>query len=593
MATSGSSHSPSTDQPPPSLPNLGSGAGVCIMSNAWKDEQDPSLISFISSYLGSNSLRLNFVSISPDLIFNCGGVSIAFVFVTKWDDCCNVGSFFNRVKRLETQFARLYVVATLSTKEQNDSFMRSYFQYEMEFGKPAFVLVTDAEMGFEKIVKFSQSRGMCKQQKVASKVKVERKRAVQDTDTFIRVLTSIPNIDKHDANSLYQAIGSIDATAKTSKEDILANTDLSADKTDILCRFFQDPEFYLMGSLITSFVEFVEMDSSMEQNILVTGGAGFIGTHTAVQLLKEGFKVSIIDNLDNSVLEAVDRVRELVGPDLSKKLEFNLGDLRNKEDIEKLFSKQRFDAVIHFAALKGVGESVGIPRRYYDNNLVGTINLYETMSKYNCKMMVFSSSATVYGEPKKIPCLFLEEIARDIHRAEPEWRIVLLRYFNPVGAHESGRIGEDPKGIPNNLMPYIQQVAVGRQPELNVYGHDYPTKDGSAVRDYIHVMDLADGHIAALRKLFTDPKIGCTAYNLGTGRGTSVLEMVAAFEKASGKKIPMKLCPRRPGDSTVVYASTEKAEKELGWKAKYGVDEMCRDQWNWTNNNPWGYQKKL
>ncbi|KAF2589245.1 hypothetical protein F2Q70_00040015 [Brassica cretica] len=288
------------------------------------------------------------------------------------------------------------------------------------------------------------------------------------------------------------------------------------------------------------------MGSSVEQNILVTGGAGFIGTHTVVQLLKEGFKVSIIDNLDNSVIEAVDRVRELVGPDLSKKLEFT--------------------------------------------------------------QMVFSSSATVYGQPEKIPCmedfelkamnpygrtkLFLEEIARDIQAAEPEWRIVLLRYFNPVGAHESGRIGEDPKGIPNNLMPYIQQVAVGRLPELNVYGHDYPTEDGSAVRDYIHVMDLADGHIAALRKLFDDPKIGCTAYNLGTGRGTSVLEMVAAFEKASGKKIPIKLCPRRLGDATAVYASTEKAEKELGWKAKYGVEEMCRDQWNWANNNPWGYQKK-
>ncbi|KAG2319955.1 hypothetical protein Bca52824_013168 [Brassica carinata] len=360
-----------------------------------------------------------------------------------------------------------------------------------------------------------------------------------------------------------------------------------------------------------------EMGSSVEQNILVTGGAGFIGTHTVVQLLKEGFKVSdrtliisvsIIDNLDNSVIEAVDRVRELVGPDLSKKLDFTQGDLRNKGDIEKLFSKQRFDAVIHFAGLKAVGESVANPRRYFDNNLVGTIHLYETMAKYNCKMMVFSSSATVYGQPEKIPCmedfelkamnpygrtkLFLEEIARDIQAAEPEWRIVLLRYFNPVGAHESGRIGEDPKGIPNNLMPYIQQVAVGRLPELNVYGHDYPTEDGSAVRDYIHVMDLADGHIAALRKLFADPKIGCTAYNLGTGRGTSVLEMVAAFEKASGKKIPIKLCPRRPGDATAVYASTERAEKELGWKAKYGVDEMCRDQWKWANNNPWGYQKK-
>ncbi|XP_040990337.1 bifunctional UDP-glucose 4-epimerase and UDP-xylose 4-epimerase 1 [Juglans microcarpa x Juglans regia] len=347
---------------------------------------------------------------------------------------------------------------------------------------------------------------------------------------------------------------------------------------------------------------------SSEKTILVTGGAGFIGSHTVVQLLNEGFRVSIIDNLDNSVTEAVDRVRDLVGPQLSQQLEFHLGDLRNKDDLEKLFSQTRFDAVIHFAGLKAVGESVAHPRRYFDNNLVGTINLYEVMAKYNCKKMVFSSSATVYGQPEKIPCiedfglqamnpygrtkLFLEEIARDIQKAEPDWRIILLRYFNPVGAHESGRIGEDPKGIPNNLMPYIQQVAVGRLPELNVYGHDYPTKDGTAVRDYIHVMDLADGHIAALRKLFMTENTGCIAYNLGTGCGTSVLEMVTAFEKASGKKIPIKLCPRRPGDATAVYASTGKAEKELGWKARYGIEEMCRDQWNWANNNPWGYQSK-
>ncbi|XP_028784074.1 bifunctional UDP-glucose 4-epimerase and UDP-xylose 4-epimerase 1-like [Neltuma alba] len=347
---------------------------------------------------------------------------------------------------------------------------------------------------------------------------------------------------------------------------------------------------------------------SSDQTILVTGGAGFIGTHTVVQLLKSGFKVSIIDNLDNSVIEAVDRVRELVGPQLSDRLEFTKLDLRNKQDLDNLFSKTKFDAVIHFAGLKAVGESVANPRRYFDFNLIGTINLYEVMAKYNCKKMVFSSSATVYGQPEKIPCvedfnlqamnpygrtkLFLEEIARDIQKAEPEWRIILLRYFNPVGAHESGKLGEDPRGIPNNLMPYIQQVAVGRLPELNVYGHDYPTKDGSAVRDYIHVMDLADGHIAALRKLLTTENIGCTPYNLGTGQGTSVLEMVAAFEKASGKKIPLKLCPRRPGDATAVYASTEKAKRELGWKAKYGVEEMCRDQWNWARNNPWGYQGK-
>ncbi|KAJ4774792.1 UDP-glucose 4-epimerase [Rhynchospora pubera] len=341
------------------------------------------------------------------------------------------------------------------------------------------------------------------------------------------------------------------------------------------------------------------------KSALVTGGAGFIGTHTVLQLLKEGFHVSIIDNLDNSVPEAIDRLRHLAGPELSTRLQFFLGDLRNKEDLEKVFSVQRYDAVIHFAGLKAVGESVGNPLLYYNNNIIGTINLYETMAKYGCKKMVFSSSATVYGQPEKIPCvedfdlkamnpygrtkLYLEEIARDIQKADPEWSIILLRYFNPVGAHESGEIGEDPKGIPNNLMPYIQQVAVGRLPQLNVYGHDYPTRDGSAIRDYIHVMDLADGHLAALKKLFDSEDIGCVAYNLGTGRGTSVLEMVSAFEKASGKKIPIELCPRRPGDATEVYASIDKARKELDWSAKYGIEEMCRDQWNWASKNPYGY----
>ncbi|KAJ6834293.1 bifunctional UDP-glucose 4-epimerase and UDP-xylose 4-epimerase 1-like [Iris pallida] len=350
------------------------------------------------------------------------------------------------------------------------------------------------------------------------------------------------------------------------------------------------------------------MGSEFCKRILVTGGAGFIGTHTVLQLLKDGFHVTVVDNLDNSVEEAVDRVRILAGEDLSRNLVFSIGDLRNKSDLEKLFSETRFEAVIHFAGLKAVGESVAKPMRYFDNNLVGTLNLYEIMGKYGCKKMVFSSSATVYGQPEKIPCvedfdlkamnpygrtkLFLEEIARDIQKADPEWKIILLRYFNPVGAHESGQIGEDPKGIPNNLMPYIERVAVGRLPELNVYGHDYPTKDGSAVRDYIHVMDLADGHLAALRKLFTADEIGCVAYNLGTGRGTSVLEMVAAFEKAAGKKIPVKLCDRRHGDATAVYASTEKAQKELNWKAKYGIEEMCRDQWNWASKNPYGYQSK-
>ncbi|XP_068661828.1 bifunctional UDP-glucose 4-epimerase and UDP-xylose 4-epimerase 1-like [Aristolochia californica] len=344
------------------------------------------------------------------------------------------------------------------------------------------------------------------------------------------------------------------------------------------------------------------------QKILVTGGAGFIGTHTVLQLLQEGYMVWIIDNFDNSVSEAVDRVRELAGSERAQNLHFHLGDLRNKEDLEKLFSQTRFDAVIHFAALKAVGESVEKPFLYYCNNLIGTLYLVETMQKYGCKKMVFSSSATVYGQPKEIPCvedyqlnalspygqtkLWCEEMFRNIQKADPEWRMILLRYFNPVGAHMSGRIGEDPKGIPNNLMPYIQQVAVGRLPELNVYGHDYPTRDGSAIRDYIHVVDLADGHLAALRKIFSTDNIGCVAFNLGTGRGTSVLEMVAAFEKASGKKIPIKLCPRRPGDAIEVYASPEKAKKELGWNPRFGIEEMCRDQWNWASKNPWGYQVK-
>lgn len=348
--------------------------------------------------------------------------------------------------------------------------------------------------------------------------------------------------------------------------------------------------------------------SPVKGNILVTGGAGFIGTHTVVELLKQGFTVSIIDNLDNAVEEAVHRVRQLVGPELSNNLQFHLGDIRNVEDLEKLFSNDKFDAVIHFAGLKAVGESVAHPMRYFDNNLVGSITLYKVMAKYGCKKLVFSSSATVYGQPDKIPCLedfelkamnpygrtklFLEEIARDIQKADPDWRIILLRYFNPVGAHESGTLGEDPKGIPNNLMPYITQVAVGRLPELNVYGYDYPTPDGSAIRDYIHVMDLADGHVVALEKLLKVRDIGCVAYNLGTGQGTSVLEMVAAFERASNKKLPIKLCPRRPGDATAVYASTEKAETEFGWKAKYNIDDMCRDQWKWASQNPYGYQSE-
>ncbi|KAL1187231.1 hypothetical protein V6Z11_A01G235600 [Gossypium hirsutum] len=264
----------------------------------------------------------------------------------------------------------------------------------------------------------------------------------------------------------------------------------------------------------------------------------------------------------------------------------------------------RFDAVIHFAGLKAVGESVSKPLLYHDNNIVGTITLLEVMAAHGCKNLVFSSSATVYGWPKKVPCteefplsavnpygrtkLFIEEICRDLRNSDSQWKIILLRYFNPVGAHPSGLIGEDPRGTPNNLMPFVQQVAVGRRQALTVFGKDYSTKDGTGVRDYIHVVDLADGHIAALKKL-SDPKIGCDVYNLGTGKGTSVLEMVTAFEKASGKKIPLQIAGRRPGDAEVVYASIKKAETELKWKAKSGIEDMCKDQWNWASKNPFGY----
>ncbi|XP_052167187.1 UDP-glucose 4-epimerase 3 [Oryza glaberrima] len=340
-------------------------------------------------------------------------------------------------------------------------------------------------------------------------------------------------------------------------------------------------------------------------SVLVTGGAGYIGTHTVLRLLEKGFAVTVVDNFHNSVPEALDRVRLIAGAALSARLDFIAGDLKSKDDMEKVFAAKRYDAVIHFAGLKAVGESVAHPQMYYENNVAGTMNLYSAMTMYGCKKIVFSSSATVYGQPEKTPCvedsklsalnpygttkLVLENYFRQVQAADPEMRVILLRYFNPIGAHRSGDIGEDPRGIPNNLLPYIQQVAVGRRPELNVYGVDYPTRDGTAIRDYIHVVDLADGHIAALEKLFATPDIGCVAYNLGTGCGTTVLEVVKAFEEASGKKIPIKICPRRPGDCTEVYASTDKAKKELGWSARFGIEDMCRDQWNWAKKNPYGY----
>ncbi|KVH91832.1 NAD-dependent epimerase/dehydratase [Cynara cardunculus var. scolymus] len=287
------------------------------------------------------------------------------------------------------------------------------------------------------------------------------------------------------------------------------------------------------------------------QCVLITGGAGYIGSHTVLQLLLGGYKTVVIDNFDNSSQVAINRVQELAG-DHAVNLTFHKMDIRNKPALEKLFASTKFDAVMHFAGLKAVGESVQKPLMYYDNNVVGTLALLE---------IVFSSSATVYGWPKEVPCT------------------------------EDGHIGEDPLGTPNNLMPFVQQVAVGRLPALKVFGTNYSTKDGTGVRDYIHVADLANGHLAALRKL-SDPQIGCEVYNLGTGKGTSVLEMVAAFEKMSGKKIPLIIAGRRPGDAEIVYASTEKAELELNWKAEYGIEEMCRDQWNWVNKNPYGYQTK-
>ena len=333
--------------------------------------------------------------------------------------------------------------------------------------------------------------------------------------------------------------------------------------------------------------------------ILVTGGAGYIGSHTCLELLKEDYEVVVIDNLSNSKEESLKRIQRLAG----KALEFYKVDLLDKNSLDAVFSKYSFDAVIHFAGLKAVGESVEIPLRYYHNNITGTISLCEIMVKHDVKNLVFSSSATVYGDPHSVPIfedfpvsatnpygrtkLMIEEILRDVHRADDTWNVVLLRYFNPVGAHKSGQIGEDPNGIPNNLVPYISQVAIGKLPFLSVFGNDYPTPDGTGIRDYIHVVDLALGHLKALDKLASNP--GVVTYNLGTGRGYSVLEMVAAFERAAGREIPYKIIGRRPGDIASCYADVSLAKKELGWSSEKGIDEMCADSWKWQSNNPDGY----
>lgn len=334
-------------------------------------------------------------------------------------------------------------------------------------------------------------------------------------------------------------------------------------------------------------------------SILVTGGAGYIGSHTCVELLNAGYDVVVADNLSNSKYESLSRVMEITG----KTLKFYEVDILDKAGLEKIFAENSIEAVIHFAGLKAVGESVRLPLYYYHNNLTGTMILCEVMNQFHVKKLVFSSSATVYGVPERMPIredfplgatnpygrskLMIEDMLRDLYLSDAEWSISLLRYFNPIGAHESGRIGEDPNGIPNNLMPYITQVAVGKLKELSVFGSDYPTADGTGVRDYIHVVDLAKGHLKALKKIVSTT--GIDAYNLGTGTGYSVLEMVAAFEKASGKKVPYRISERRPGDVANCYADPAKAKNELGWTAEKGIEEMCSDSWRWQKNNPNGY----
>jgi len=336
-------------------------------------------------------------------------------------------------------------------------------------------------------------------------------------------------------------------------------------------------------------------------DILVTGGAGYIGSHTCLELLEQGHRITVVDNLSNSTPESLRRVESLTG----KTIELAVVDLRDREHVRAVFQKgsRPFDAVIHFAGLKAVGESVEKPLLYYQNNIVGTLCLCELMAEFGVKNLIFSSSATVYGDPETVPItedfplsctnpygrtkLMIEEILRDICVADPGFNAVLLRYFNPVGAHPSGEIGEDPAGIPNNLTPYITQVAIGKLETLSIYGDDYPTPDGTGVRDYIHVVDLARGHVKALEKMAENS--GIVTYNLGTGVGYSVREMVRAFEKASGRKIACRVVGRRPGDIAACYADPSKASAELGWKAEYGLDEMCRDGWNWQEKNPDGY----
>ena len=336
--------------------------------------------------------------------------------------------------------------------------------------------------------------------------------------------------------------------------------------------------------------------------ILVTGGAGYIGSHTVVELQNAGYDVVVLDNLSNASEKALDRVSKITG----KPVKFYKADILDRDALNNIFDKETIESCIHFAGLKAVGESLVKPWEYYENNIAGTLTLVDVMRKNNVKNIIFSSSATVYGDPAQIPITeecpkgqctnpygwtksMLEQVLTDIQKADPEWNVMLLRYFNPIGAHKSGTIGENPNGIPNNLMPYITQVAVGKLKELGVFGNDYDTPDGTGVRDYIHVVDLAKGHVKALKKIEENP--GLAIYNLGTGKGYSVLDIVKNFEAATGVKIPYVIKPRRAGDIATCYCDASKAEKELGWKAENGIREMCEDSWRWQSNNPQGYEE--
>ena len=337
-------------------------------------------------------------------------------------------------------------------------------------------------------------------------------------------------------------------------------------------------------------------------SILVTGGAGFIGSHTVVELQNAGYDVVVVDNLSNSSKKSLERVSAITG----KPVTFYKADILDREALEAIFAKEEITACIHFAGLKAVGESVAKPWEYYENNIAGTLTLVDVMRKHDCKNIIFSSSATVYGDPAIIPITeecpkgtctnpygwtksMLEQILSDMQKADPEWNVIILRYFNPIGAHKSGTIGENPNGIPNNLMPYITQVAVGKRPELGVFGDDYDTHDGTGVRDYIHVVDLALGHVKAYEKILKNPGLGI--YNLGAGVGYSVLDVVKNFEAATGVKVPYAIKDRRPGDIAACYSDATKAKVELGWEAQYGIKEMCEDSWRWQSSNPNGYEE--